>query len=236
MKLENFIFPISAALFALSMPASSDGGTIDYTLGLTHRAPVRNQILDIDNEQLYRLGDVTSIATINTFDQFQLIEPQTGISYSTRFRFDHSADGEMVQNDISPVSRLYKIGYGGQRYQWYSGVNLSVEKFESAHERQEGDLWTLDFTAGRRIALTGLGAGAPLWMLSLNGEYDQYRFKDASLGGWTEHGIWYITPAVHWTAEDFSLSAGVQMPLDLNGDAAEEEPNYHLRANFKQRF
>ena len=243
MKLENFILPLAILSSVLSAPVNSNADTIDYTLGVAHQAPVASQAFDIDNEGLFRLGGVTPIARLGTFNQFQLVEPQSGIAYSTsiRFstvhrRFQQSADGETPQGDISMVSRLYQIGYGEQRDRWYSGINLSVEQFDSDYELREGDLWLLDFTAGGRISLTGLGADAPLWLLSLNGEYGQYRFKDASLDELINHGIWYVTPAVHWTTNDFSLSAGVQMPLDLVGGGAEEEPNYRIRANFNHRF
>jgi hypothetical protein len=243
MKFENFIFPISILSSVLSAPAISNADIIDYTLGLAHNAQIESQPFDIDNESLYHLGGITPIATLGTFNQFQLLEPQSGIAYSTSIRFSsthrqfqHSADEESQQDDISVVSHLYQIGYGEQRDQWYSGVNLSVEQFGSDNELQEGDLWLLGFTAGSRIPLTGLGADAPLWLLSLNGEYGQYVFNDASLDELINHGIWYVTPAVHWTTNDFSLSAGLQMPLDLLKGGAEEEPNYRIRANFNHRF
>ena len=242
-KLESFIFPLSILSFVLSAPVHGNAEPIDYKLGVAQYAPVQSQTFDIDREGLYRLGTVTPIATLGAFDQFKLVKPQFGVAYSTSINFSptnrqnqQSAGDETPQGDISVVSRLYEIGFGEQRDQWYSGINLSLEQFESDYELQEGDLWQLGFTAGGRISLTGLGEDAPLWLLSLNGEYDQYAFKDASLDELINRGIWYVTPAVYWTTNNFSLSAGLQMPLDLLRGDAEEDPNYRIRANFNRRF
>lgn len=242
-KLKIFIFPLSFLSFLLSAPVFGNAEPIDYKLGVAHYAPVQSQTFDINYEGLFRLGTIAPIATLGAFNQFKLVEPQFGIAYSTSIKFSTAnrriqqfAGDETPQRDISVVSRLYEIGYGEQRDQWYSGINLSVEQFESDYELQEGDLWQLGFTAGGRISLTGLGEDAPLWLLSLNGEYGQYAFKDASLDELINRGLWYVTPAVYWTTENFSLSAGLQMPLNLLRGDTEKDPNYRIRANFSRRF
>ena len=86
------------------------------------------------------------------------------------------------------------------------------------------------------VLISGLGTTRPSWQIAVQGDYNQSAVEGDSFENWIGRGDWFVTPSVHWSAEDFSLSAGVQMSLDLLRDDIQEAPDYRIRADFRQHF
>ena len=234
---------VSLALLAGSSYASADGEIVDYSLRWSSAAPVSASESAADGSNLYRLSSLEQQIDVSDIDgEFQILLPQSGVNYSTHLKLaidaqQQAAADKQSRGDVSLVSSLYQVGYGEQLSSWYGGVNLSVEQFNGDYQREEGDLWSVGLYAGSRFALTGLDADAPLWLLSLQGEYDEAYFDDNQSSTYAARGNWFLTPGVHWVADGFSLTAAVQVPLDSRRDNTDlDAPDYRLRADFERRF
>ncbi|PID61224.1 MAG: hypothetical protein CSB44_07915 [Gammaproteobacteria bacterium] len=191
----------------------------------------------------YGLGLITgSRLALESREHDRLLEvdvPQInhGLAYSAGVRFEH--ENERIDGTAYVSSSLLGLSYGRLGRLWYGGIDVNLEYFDDErHGAEQPDVLSLDFTTGRRLGLTGLDAGSPLWMLSLQGNFDVHDVdampeQEDTLGP----GAWYLNPSLFWERPSFTFSAQMQLPVEFDSAAeALDEPDYGLRAVFEKRF
>ena len=77
--------------------------------------------------------------------------------------------------------------------------------------------------------------GAPLWLLSLQGDFDLLD-AEADVLGQEPEAAWYLNPSLFWENPGFTFSAQMQVPVESAVSTEDEEPDYRLRAVFEKRF
>ena len=157
-----------------------------------------------------------------------------GFSYSAGVRIEHN-DESSTDSTSFVSSSLLGVSYGRLGKVWYGGVDLNLEHFTEELQGEERDnVVSLDFTTGRRLGFTGLDASSPLWLLSLQGNFDLY--DEEALGREEEAGAdWFLNPSLFWQRPGFTFSAQIQLPV--NEEIQDNEtPDYRLRAIFEKQF
>jgi len=157
-----------------------------------------------------------------------------GFRYSAGVRIEHE-DAD-IDGTAYVSSSLLGLSYGRLGRLWYGGIDVNLEQFADEHHEDRPDLLSLDVTTGRRLGITGLGTDAPLWLLSLRGDFD---LLDAEADRTREpESAWYLNPSLFWRHPGFTFSAEMEVPVDTepSADAADEAPDYRLRAVFEKRF
>ena len=159
-----------------------------------------------------------------------------GFRYSAGVRIEHE-DAD-IDGTAYVSSSLLGLSYGRLGRLWYGGIDVNLEQFTAEHHEDRPDVLSLDVTTGRRLGITGLGADAPLWLLSLRGDFD---LLDAEADATREpESAWYLNPSLFWRHPGFTFSAEMQVPVDASASSAaadpDEPPDYRLRAVFEKRF
>ncbi len=155
-----------------------------------------------------------------------------GLSYSAGVRIEHN--DETIDSTAFVSSSLLGVSYGRLGKVWYGGVDVNLEQFsDEINGTSKDDVVSLDFTTGRRLGFTGLDAASPLWLLSLQGNFDIN--DEESSNQLEDSGDWFLNPSLFWQRPGFTFSAQVQVPMQeetFNDDA----PDYRLRAIFEKQF
>ena len=156
--------------------------------------------------------------------------------------FSYSA-GVRVEREAGPIggtayvsSSLLGLSYGRLGRLWYGGIDVNLERFaDAAPGAERPDVVSLDLTTGRRLGITGLGSGSPLWLLSVEGNLDLVDEDAALADGEEARPSWFLNPGLFWRHPGFTFSAGMQLPVAPELDES-EDPDYRLRAVFEKRF
>jgi len=158
-----------------------------------------------------------------------------GFSYSAGVRIEH--DDEATTDNTSFVSSsLLGVSYGRLGKVWYGGVDVNLDRFADELDGQErDDVVSLDFTTGRRLGFTGLDAASPLWLLSLQGNFDLHDDEAFEREDDEAVGDWYLNPSLFWQRPGFTFSAQLQLPV-TEEIQDNETPDYRLRAIFEKQF
>jgi len=167
----------------------------------------------------------------DSFFKEALPDLHEGFAYSAGVRIEHN--DESIDSTAFVSSSLLGVSYGRIGKVWYGGVDLNLEQFTEEDDGvQKDDVVSLDFTTGRRLGFTGLDAASPLWLLSLQGNFD---VADEGSKDLEDTGDWFLNPSLFWQRPGFTFSAQMQLPMNeevLDDDA----PDYRLRAIFEKQF
>lgn len=158
----------------------------------------------------------------------------SGFQYSAGFNVEH--ERESIDGTAYVSSSLLGLSYGRLGRVWYGGIDVNLEQFSSEHQPDASDTLSLDFTTGRRLGFTGLSADSPLWLLSLQGNFDMQDIEAADRI--ESAGDWYLNPSLFWQNPGFTFSAQVQVQVDRPDQtlSPDDEPDYRLRAIFEKQF
>lgn len=156
-----------------------------------------------------------------------------GLSYSAGIKIEH--EDKDLADTVYVSSGQLGLSYGRLGQVWYSGVDLSIGQFSSLNTQEHSaEIVSLDITTGRKLGLTGVGPHAPLWLFSLQGNFDiQTSDAEHRLGDTAD---WYLNPSLFWQNPDFTFAAQLQVPVDSDVFKDFEEPDYRLRALFEKHF
>jgi hypothetical protein len=159
--------------------------------------------------------------------------PKDGLEYSAGLKIEQEeAD---VGGSAYVSSSMLGLSYGRLGRLWYGGIDVNLEQFANGfYGSEQPDVLSLDVTTGRRLGFTGLSTHSPLWLLSVQGNFDVdgsdvRRENDSG-------GDWYLNPSLFWQQPGFTFSAQMQVPIQFETLNAEGEPDYRLRAVFEKQF
>lgn len=156
-----------------------------------------------------------------------------GFAYFGGVRIEHNDDN--LDSTALVSSSLLGVSYGRIGKVWYGGVDLNLEQFAEEFDGTErDDVVTFDFTTGRRLSFTGLDAASPLWLLSLQGNFDLHDEESTEQLD-DSAGDWFLNPSLFWQRPGFTFSAQVQVPVG-NEVLDDDAPDYRLRAIFEKQF
>lgn len=160
-------------------------------------------------------------------------ELNDGFVYSAGVKIEHE-DAD-INGTAYVSSSLMGLSYGRLGRLWYGGIDVNLEQFSDDYVGEnQPDVLSLDVTTGRRLGFTGLGTNSPLWLLSVQGNYDMH---DESVHGDFEKGAdWFLNPSLFWQKPGFTFSAQMQVPVEFENLNDEGEPDYRLRAVFEKQF
>ncbi len=154
--------------------------------------------------------------------------------------FAYSAGVKIEQEDADidgtayVSSSLLGLSYGRLGRVWYGGVDVNLEQFsDDYHGEDQADVLSLDFTTGLRLGWTGLTDASPLWLLSLQGNFD---VQEAHWDQIEAKSDWYLNPSLFWKNPEFTFSAQVQLPVEQPSNDGSDLPDYRLRAIFEKQF
>lgn len=160
-------------------------------------------------------------------------ELNDGLVYSAGVRIEH--EDEDIDGTAYVSSSLLGLSYGRLGRLWYGGIDVNLEQFDDdSHGEHHPDVLSLDFTTGRRLGFTGLSTHSPLWLLSVQGNFD---IVDEANGDEVEaRADWYLNPSLFWQQPGFTFSAQMQLPVEFENMDDDGEPDYRLRAVFEKQF
>jgi len=157
-----------------------------------------------------------------------------GLEASAGLRIEH--EDEAIDGTAYVSSSLLGLSYGRLGRLWYGGIDVNLQQFsDEYYGNEKPDVVSLDVTTGRRLGFTGLNATSPLWLLSLQGNFDVQEVDQNS--DLETSSDWYLNPSLFWQNQkrQFTFSAQMQVPVEL-APGNEEEPDYRLRAVFEKQF
>ena len=159
--------------------------------------------------------------------------PKDGLEYSAGLKIEQEeAD---IGGSAYISSSLLGLSYGRLGRLWYGGIDVNLEQFaNNFHGSEQPDVLSLDVTTGRRLGFTGLSTHSPLWLLSVQGNFD----VDGSEVRREHDGRsdWYLNPSLYWQQPGFTFSAQMQVPIQFETLNADGEADYRLRAVFEKQF
>lgn len=203
--------------FKLKAKKSSSAGLSDYGLGLFNDS--RMEI----NSRTLGFSEITP--TISELNE--------GLAYSAGLRFEQE-DAEIDGTAYVSSSQL-GLSYGRLGRLWYGGIDVNIEQFaDGFYGSDQPDVLSLDVTTGRRLGFTGLSTHSPLWLLSVQGNFDMENTDSSRTGD--GRGDWYLNPSLFWQQPGFTFSAQMQLPIEFETLNADGEPDYRLRAVFEKQF
>jgi len=163
----------------------------------------------------------------------QIPELNDGLAYSAGLRFEQE-DADIDGTAYVSSSQL-GLSYGRLGRLWYGGIDVNLEQFaDSFYGSDQPDVLSLDVTTGRRLGFTGLTDNSPLWLLSVQGNFDMrdaFNMTDSS-----SQADWYLNPSLFWKQPGFTFSAQMQLPIQFETLNEAGEPDYRLRAVFEKQF
>lgn len=156
-----------------------------------------------------------------------------GFEYSAGVRIEH--DDEDIDGTAYVSSSLLGVSYGRLGRLWYGGIDVNLEQFvDDQFGAQNTGVLSLDVTTGRRLGFTGLTTHSPLWLLSVQGNFE---VSDNSTGEELDADAdWFLNPSLFWQQPGFTFSAQMQVPVEFETLDDEGEPDYRLRAVFEKQF
>ncbi|MFT6301690.1 MAG: hypothetical protein ACI9XK_000464 [Granulosicoccus sp.] len=159
--------------------------------------------------------------------------PKDGLEYSAGLKIEQ--DEADVGGSAYVSSSMLGLSYGRLGKLWYGGIDVNLEQFANGfYGSEQPDVLSLDVTTGRRLGFTGLSTHSPLWLLSVQGNFDMDGsdiLRENDVGG-----DWYLNPSLFWQQPGFTFSAQMQVPIQFETLNAEGEPDYRLRAVFEKQF
>lgn len=156
-----------------------------------------------------------------------------GFEYSAGVRVEHE-DAD-IDGTAYVSSSLLGLSYGRLGRLWYGGIDVNLEQFDNdLYGEDYPDVLSLDVTTGRRLGFTGLSAESPLWLLSVQGNFDVHDVENSSDLETTR--AWFLNPSLFWQQPGFTFSAQMQLPVEIETVDRDEAPDYRLRAVFEKQF
>lgn len=156
-----------------------------------------------------------------------------GFEYSAGIRVEHE-DAD-IDGTAYVSSSLLGLSYGRLGRLWYGGIDVNLEQFANdLYGDDYPDVLSLDVTTGRRLGFTGLTEESPLWLLSVQGNFDVHDVENSSDLETTR--AWFLNPSLFWQQPGFTFSAQMQLPVEIETVDSEEAPDYRLRAVFEKQF
>lgn len=160
-------------------------------------------------------------------------ELHDGLVYSAGIKLEY--EDEDIDGTAYVSSSQLGLSYGRLGRLWYGGFDVNLEQFDDEwYGEDQPDVLSLDFTTGRRLGFTGLSSSSPLWLLSVQGNFDlldEDADEDAGL-----RADWYLNPSLFWQQPGFTFSAQMQLPVEFETLDDSGEPDYRLRAVFEKQF
>ena len=168
--------------------------------------------------------------------EYTMPELHDGLSYSAGFNIEH--ENAHISDTAYVSSGQLGVSYGRMGRVWYSGVDLSIQQSAlTADDTLRSESLSFDLTTGRRLGWTGLGAGNPLWLLSLRGDFDLENEEQLQEEGLTiGNSAWFLNPSLFWDTHDFRFAAQLEVPLDRDVIRDFDPPSYKLRAVIEKSF
>lgn len=162
-----------------------------------------------------------------------LPELHDGLSYSAGIKIEH--EDEDIYGTAYVSSGQLGVSYGRLGRVWYRGLDVSLGQFAGYHPLIDtSEVLSFDLTTGLKLGWTGVGADDPLWLLSLEGNFDVQSNDGTTATG--DDGDWYLNPSLFWRGPEFTFSAQLQVPVDSDFLRDFEEPDYTLKAIFEKQF
>ncbi len=160
-------------------------------------------------------------------------ELNEGLVYSAGIRIEH--EDEDIDGTAYVSSSLLGLSYGRLGRLWYGGIDVNLEQFADDYfGGDQPDILSLDVTTGRRLGFTGLSNNSPLWLLSVQGNFDI--LDEANGESVDARTDWYLNPSLFWQQPGFTFSAQMQLPVEFETLDDSGEPDYRLRAVFEKQF
>ncbi len=126
------------------------------------------------------------------------------------------------------------LTYGYESIKWYRWASARyVLPGKNDAGLQKGNKWLVDFVGGWRPKTPEYTKPDTVWLLELNGEItDKTELNGASQAnsGGTE---WFISPGIFWTTHNFSIKAGVQLPIASNLNGTQDKSDYRAKMSFE---
>ncbi len=214
---HNFLTRQTEFSFKLKpkMPNFSREGAYGFDLFEEPRLDVNSRLLGP-----YRHNDTIS-------------ELNDGLVYSAGIRIEH--EDEDIDGTAYVSSSMLGLSYGRLGRLWYGGIDVNLEQFDDDYYGgEQPDVLSLDVTTGRRLGFTGLSDNSPLWLLSVQGNFD---ILDETGGDAVDARTdWYLNPSLFWQQPGFTFSAQMQLPVEFETLDDAGEPDYRLRAVFEKQF
>lgn len=162
-----------------------------------------------------------------------IAELHDGLVYQAGVKIEH--EDEDIDGTAYVSSSLLGLSYGRLGTLWYGGIDLNIEQFaDDQYGTEHSEVLSLDVTTGRRLGFTGLSTSSPLWLLSVQGNFDMREQHDGE--EFERRGDWTLNPSLFWQQPGFTFSAQMQLPVEIEPLDEEGEPDYRLRAVFEKQF
>lgn len=121
---------------------------------------------------------------------------------------------------------LIGLTYGYESLKWYRWASVRYRFNQNQGALSRGNRLFIDAALGYRPEVHDYRAPDTVWLLELNGEFrDRNALSGISINSSGGSRL-FVSPGIQWTVRNFSVKAGVQIPLWSNLDAFQPRPDY----------
>lgn len=206
---------------------------IELTYGLTGDWAVSAELPYARNksatDESNGLGDA-SLFTKYRFWRSDSLGVQESSAVLLKIIGDTGDDNATPALGTGSTDAILGLSYGYESRKWYRWTALRYRRnAENNAGLQRGNKILFDLVGGIRPTPTGYLEPDTVWLLELNGEYDQRgELNGAELPN-TGGSQWFLSPGIFWTLRNFAVKAGVQFPIVSNLNGIQDEADYRAK-------
>ncbi len=223
--------------FAEAGERSASEIALNITYGLTGDWAAGVELPYVDKElgpsNASGRGDI-KVFTKYRFWRNDSLGVQESAAVLLRVKLDTADDGTNPALGTGATDTIIGLTYGYEGRKWYrwASIRYRINSTNDAGLRR-GEKLLFDLVGGIRFKPTGYLEADTVWLLELNGEYDDRAGLNGTTLANTGGTEWFLSPGIFWTKRNFAIKAGVQIPIVSNPNGFQSKSDVRANLTFE---
>jgi len=223
--------------FAEAGDRSASEVALNITYGLTGDWAAGVELPYVDKElgplNASGRGDI-KVFTKYRFWRNDSLGTQESAAVLLRVKLDTADDGTNPALGTGATDAILGLTYGYEGRKWYRWASIRY-RINGTNDAglQRGEKLLFDLVGGIRFRPTGYLEADTVWLLELNGEYDDRAGLNGTTLANTGGTEWFLSPGIFWTKRNFAIKAGVQIPIVSNPNGFQSKSDVRANLTFE---
>lgn len=223
--------------FAEAGDRSASEIALNITYGLTGDWAAGVELPYVDKElgpsNASGRGDI-KVFTKYRFWRNDSLGTQESAAVLLRVKLDTADDGTNPALGTGATDAILGLTYGYEGRKWYRWASIRY-RINGTNDAglQRGEKLLFDLVGGIRFKPTGYLEADTVWLLELNGEYDDRAGLNGTTLANTGGTEWFLSPGIFWTKRNFAIKAGVQIPIVSNPNGFQSKSDVRANLTFE---